>query len=192
MGTAQEPSIYDIEYYGLKISVKTLLETNNELFSSKTSPSVRNKLNSRNRLLKIFKDRPILELKRHIKNLNIEIKNYFFSEKRNNVRHKIIPGNCKSLWNAVNTAYDNGTTSLPECMTLGGVGVDVHERSDCFAKHFEQKVKTITENVTVTGQVYNGYRKVFAHEEMFMSINEVDKCIRYYVKVKGPNKFVDN
>ena len=94
------------------------------------------------------------------------------------MRHKIIPGNCKSLWNAVNAAYDNGTTSLPECMTLGGVGVDVHERSDCFTKHFEQKVKTITENVTVTGQVYNGYRKVFAHEEMFRSINEVDKCIR--------------
>ena len=136
-------------------SVVPLRETNNELFSSKISPSVRNKLNSRNRLLKIFKDRPTLELKRRIKNLNIEIRNYFFSEKRNNVRHKIIPGNCKSLWNAVNAAYDNGTTSLPECMTLGGVGVDVHERSDCFAKHFEQKVKTITENVTVTGQVYN-------------------------------------
>ena len=56
-------------------SVVPLRETNNELFSSKTSPSVRNKLNSRNRLLKIFKDRTTLELKRRIKNLNIEIKN---------------------------------------------------------------------------------------------------------------------
>ena len=44
-------------------------------------PFVKHKLNLRKRLLKNFRKRPTLDLKLRIKNLNIEIQNYFFSQK---------------------------------------------------------------------------------------------------------------
>ena len=60
------------------------------------------KRNLRKRLIKQFKRNPTLDLKARIKQLNVEIKCYFFSEKRSKVRRNIIPGNTKSLWRAVN------------------------------------------------------------------------------------------
>jgi hypothetical protein len=43
-----------------------------------------------------------------------EIKNHFVSIKRNNVRRGIIPGNIKTLWDAVNIAKDRNIEDLPE------------------------------------------------------------------------------
>ena len=76
--------------------------------------------NKENSVDKIQKQRPTLDLKKRIKNLNIEIKNHFRFQKRINIRRKIVPGNSKSLWKAVNEAYDNGASTLPDCMTLDG------------------------------------------------------------------------
>ena len=82
-----------------------------------------------------------------------EIKNHFQFKKRNNIRRLIIPGNLKSLWNAVNIAHDNGASALPDCMTLDGRPIGEHERSDCFADFFENKVKQITENTRIDPSV---------------------------------------
>ena len=115
-------------------------------------------------LLKFFKKRPTLDLQLRIKNLNFEIRTHYYSEKRNNIRCTIIPGNSKSLWNAVNSAHDNGTSSLPDYTTLGVSLLGVHERSECFASYFEQKVKKITESTIIDHQVYNGKRKLLAEQ----------------------------
>ena len=131
----------------------------NDDFNSKVCPFIKNKLNPRNRLLKVLKKRPSIDLKTRIKNLNIEIVTHFRSNKRNKIRNKIIPGSSKSLWNAVNSAHDTGTNSLPDCMKLGGVQVEGHERSEVFARFFENKVKEITDSTLVDQQVYNGRRK---------------------------------
>ena len=69
-------------------------------------------------------------------------------------------------------------------MTLGDVSLGVHEWSECFASYFEQKVKKITESTIIDHQVYSGKRKLFAGCEMFMSTQEVDKCIRS-IKLKN-------
>ena len=42
---------------------------------------------------------------------------------------------------------DVGTGSLPKSMTLGGVSVDVDERSDSFAHFFETKIRSIVDKV---------------------------------------------
>ena len=78
-----------------------------------------------------------LDLKHRIKNLNTEIKTYFYSEKRSKIRKNLIPGNSKSLWKAVSAAIDVGSVTLPHTMTLGNIKITEHERSDCFAKFFE-------------------------------------------------------
>ena len=49
---------------------------------------------------------------------------------------------------------DVGTGSLPRSMTLGGVGVDVHKRSDSFAYFFDTKIKSIIENVVIYPNMY--------------------------------------
>ena len=41
-----------------------------------------------------------------IKDLNKEIRKHFYIKRKENVRRKIIPGNSKSLWDAVKTAKD--------------------------------------------------------------------------------------
>ena len=43
-------------------------------------------LNLRQRLWKNFRKRPTLDLKLRIKHLNIEIGNYFYSQKQQNIR----------------------------------------------------------------------------------------------------------
>ena len=58
-----------------------------------------------------------MDLKNRIKGLNVEIRNYFYFEKRNNVRRKIISGNSKSLWSAVKSSKDIGANILPVNLT---------------------------------------------------------------------------
>ena len=165
-----------------------LSEFKGDVLVNKPCPVIKNKFNLRNRLLKIQKQRPTLDLKKRIKNLNIEIKNHFRFQKRNNIRRKIVPGNSKSLWKAVNEAYDNGASTLPDCMTLDGKVIGEHERSDCFANFFENKVKQITDETITDPSVYNGTRKIFAGNEMFMSLLEVEKCIKS-IKIKNCEGF---
>ena len=97
-----------------------------------------------------------MELKARIKNLNHEIKSYFYSEKRSNVRKNLKPGNSKSLWKAVNMAKDIGSSSIPCKLTLGHITIREHGRSEYFASFSEDKVESIIEQVQVEQDVFNG------------------------------------
>ena len=57
-----------------------LSEFKGELLVQKPCPIIKGKLNFRNRLLKIQKQRPTLDLKNRIKNLNVEIRGQIFSQ----------------------------------------------------------------------------------------------------------------
>ena len=127
---------------------------------TKQCPVIRRKLNLRNRLLKVLKKKPSLELKKRVKNLNVEIRSHFYSLKKSNVRRNIIPGNCKSLWDAVKTAKNGGVDCLPEKMTIGNVTVLGNERCNFFADYFESKVKAITDSTVVDPCVFIGDRKL--------------------------------
>ena len=63
----------------------------------------------------------------------------FFSQKQQNIRKQITPGNTKSLWNAVNASKDLGhlLTTLPNVMTLDGIFVSGNERNQCFIVHLK-------------------------------------------------------
>ena len=45
----------------------------------------------------------------------------------------MVPGNSKSLWDAVGASRDIGANLLPESMTLGNLDIGEHERSSRFA-----------------------------------------------------------
>ena len=94
------------------------------------------------------------------------------------VRKKLKPGNSKSLWDAVKTAKDIGTSTLPCSMTFGDVKIEEHERSDYFASFFDEKVKTITDRVKIDDLVYNASRKIDADNQMFMGPADVIECIK--------------
>jgi hypothetical protein len=176
----------DLENKLVKIvdSLVPISEFKGNHLALKPCPIIKRKLNLRNRLLKLLKNRPTLDLRSRIKNLNFEICSHFRSIKRNNVRRCIIPGNSKSLWDAVKMSMDSVINPLPDLLTLGGVPVGGHERSGCFATFFSEKVSSITNSTLVDPLVYNGEKKLAAGNLMFMSTNEVQKSIES-IKLKN-------
>ena len=69
-------------------------------------------------------------------------------------------------------------------MTLGGVQVSEHELPSSFAKFFANKVNVITNGVAVDPAVYNGKKKLDAGNHMFMTTNDVKKCLES-IKLKN-------
>ena len=82
-----------------------------------------------------LRQNPNEELKKRVKNLNIEIKNHFVMNKRNKVRKGIIPGNPKTLWKAVNIAKDINPNEIPLKMYKDGTLLDEYEISESFAEY---------------------------------------------------------
>ena len=67
-----------------------------------------------------MRQNPTDDLKKRVKNLNIEIKYYFNLNKRMRVRKGIIPGNSRSLWKAINIEKDINSNEIPRRMFEGG------------------------------------------------------------------------
>ena len=91
--------------------------------SQKPSPSIKRKINLRKRLLRSMENNFSNELRNRIKNLNVEIKNHFNSKKTCSVRRKIIPGNSKSLWDAVKLAKDVNNPKIPNHMLSNNIEI---------------------------------------------------------------------
>jgi hypothetical protein len=72
-------------------------------------------LNKRKRLIQKEKE------KEELANLNNYIKNFYYEERRQHVRQKIIPVNNKSLWDAVKIAKDIEPTPLLTTITKEGI-----------------------------------------------------------------------
>ena len=112
-----------------------------------------------------------------IKNLNIEIKNYFTFEKRKQVRRGILPGNSRTLWKAVNIAKNLNSNELPAKMYESGIEISNDNLPDVFAKFFDNKVKTIVNEMDVDFNVYNGKKLVNSLNANFMCEKDVLNAI---------------
>ncbi len=75
--------------------------------------------------------------------LNMEIRNHFNNRKRINVRKGILPGNSKSLWDAVKIANDKNINILPNILFKDSMEVDHSKLPDEFADYFDTKIKTL-------------------------------------------------
>ena len=126
--TTVQESWNDFETKLIKIvdSIVPITDFDGDKVADKPCPVIKRKFNIRKRLLKKLKRDPTVELKSRIKNLNAEIRSHFHSLKKKAIRQKIIPGNSKSLWNAVNMSKDIVSNCMPFHMTIANKPVDEH------------------------------------------------------------------
>ena len=156
--------------------------------SQEAPPLIKRKLNLRKNLLKKLKSNPSNVLRDRVKNLNVEIKQYYSNQKKNCVQRSIIPGNSKTLWKAVKVAKNISTSDYPNEMYLGDELINKIDLPNKFADHFENKVKKIVQDTQINPNVYNGKRKLIAPSEFFMSPDEISLAINS-LKIKNCEGF---
>ena len=103
--------------------------------------------------------------------------------KHNTIRRSLLPGNTKSLWNAVKLAKDINPNTIPEIMTENGIDITPCDLSDTFAQFFDKKVKSILETCSVNN-VYNGLQKINANELNFMTTQNIHDALMS-IKIKN-------
>ena len=140
-------------------------------------PSIRTKVNQRNRLIKRNKMNPSVELKSKIKTLDKVIKTFFHTAKCKKVRKNIVPGDNKSLWSAVKLAKNIPNDSIPKNLFCNNISVKEINQANCFAHHFFNKVDAIKNSLVINDQVYNGKNKLIVCDRFFMNQNDVKECI---------------
>jgi hypothetical protein len=151
--------------------------TNNHAKNSKCPSHIKKKLNKRKRLLQTQKNNPTSDRQQNIKILNKEIRYFFNSDKRKNVRRGIIPGNSGSLWCAVNIAKDVNNNNLPGVMFKSNEIINGDNLAEEFASYFNTKVLNISSETLPSDTVYNGKRKVVTEELNFMTELDIKECI---------------
>ena len=157
--------------------ITPLTEFTNCKVKIKLPNSIKHKMNIRKRLLKQRKRSPTNEIKQKLNFLNHEIKTFYFSQKRNEVRKNILPGNSRSLWSAVNMAKDIGSNEIPSNMYYSDKRIPDGEVANCFAAFFEEKVKKIVKSAIIDPTVYNGNTKMAAADGDFMMENDANTPI---------------
>ena len=108
-----------------------------------------------------------------LKSLNKEIKKYFYQLKGKSIHRGILPGNSKTLWDAVKLANDVNPQTLPNEMLVNNTKIAEDSLPEVFGKFFSQKVNSISNNLQVNPTVYNGKRKVITPNKFFMSSTDI-------------------
>ena len=71
------------------------------------------------------------------------------------MRKGILPGNTKSLWDAVKIAKDQNVSSIPKSMKLNGANIDYNKLPEKFGDFFTEKVRDIIASSTIDDTIYN-------------------------------------
>ena len=149
-----------------------------------TPRTIKNKINRRDRLLKKTIANNTPEKRSLLKSLNYEIKNYFKQIKSKKVRRSLVPGNSKSLWDAVKIASDVNVTGLPDTLYQNGIELPKDKIADAFGDFFVHKVKTIIENTIIDPLVHNGHQKIQTHTEFPLNESDIMECVKS-LKIKN-------
>jgi hypothetical protein len=123
-----------------------------------------------------------------IKDLNKEIKSFYLKIKSNSVRKGILPGNSKSLWDAVNKAKDTNTNPMPDVLFENNQKLNKIEHATAFANFFSNKVNSIINQTVIEPNVYNGKKKVNAENKFFMTSTDIKECLKS-IKTKNCEGF---
>ena len=143
------------------------------------------KMNRRNNLLKKRKVRDLTEAeKEEIKSINKSMKSFYYEERKQKVRRRIVPGNNKSLWDAVRIAKDIEPTPLPPTIIKDSVSYERKDAATAFAQFFEEKVKKLEKDLKVQYGVKNGRRILKSEEINFMTLERITECLNE-MKIKN-------
>ena len=163
---------------GIVDTIAPIVEFQNESVKNSHTPiHIKTKMNARKRLLKQFKNSPSERVYLRIKNLNAEIRTHLYSTKKQKIRKGIIPGNSKSLWDAVKISKDSDTNPLPHIMEIDGNQIEHDKLPDAFAHFFKNKVDKISDECKIEDDVYNGKNLCNAADKHFMLYDNVLECI---------------
>ena len=156
-----------------------LMPFQNNVTTKSITPNkyIKNKINIRKRLIKNLKSNASNNLRDRIRHLNVEIKHHFLNLKINPIKRHIIPGNSRSLWNAVRQSKNLDIPKLPDKMYLGDELIDNDKIPDKFADFFAEKVDSIVRDSVISPNVYNGKRKLNVQSENFMTPENVVKAV---------------
>ena len=149
--------------------------TNSKQIKSKPPKHIKHKLNRRNNLLKKIKTNPndSLTARTELKILNKEIKKFFYTSKAASVRRGILPGNSKSLWEAVRISQDVNSTFMPDVMLENQTKIPQESLPSVFGNFFLNKVNSITNDLQINNNIYNGSRKITTENKNFMSGSDI-------------------
>ena len=147
---------------------------------------IKSKINKRNNLKKKIKHNHVNQqvLQQNLKSLNKEIKNFFYQNKTKSVRRGILPGNSKTLWDAVRVAKDLNSSPLPEILFNNNTEILYNNQAEAFGHFFSDKVTKITRSTILNPEVYNGVPKINCNNDFFMSRSEVETCLKS-IKLKN-------
>ena len=161
------------------------IEEVENIIKTNTSPIIRKKTNRRNNLLKKRKWKDLSEdEKDELKNINKLIRNFYYEERKQRIRRRIVPGNNKSLWNAVKIAKDVEPTPLPSIIIKNLIEYGRNDAPTAFAQFFKEKVKNLEEKLKIKDDVPNGRRLVNSEEVNFMTPEKVTECLKE-MKIKN-------
>ena len=76
------------------------------------------------------------------------------------MRRGILPGNSKSLWDAVKIAKNKGVEVIPQVLYLNQQEIKKENSQDVFASFFDNKIRAIINSSNINEEVYNGKRKL--------------------------------
>ena len=145
----------------------------------KVSKTLKSKLNRRSHLLKKRKHHMQQEHEKdELKALNKYIRSYYYDERKTHVRRKIIPGNNKSLWDAVKIAKDIEPTPLPAMLTRDGISYGREAASAAFSEYFKTKITILEEGLTIDEEVWNGEKIINSESVNFMTPERVEECLK--------------
>ena len=155
-----------------------------------TPPHIKNKMNKRSRLLKKFNANPttLTRNRNEIKLLNKEIKHFFHNKKGKEIRRGIMPGNSKTLWDAVKKAKDCNIDTIPDSLTLNNVPIAQANHAQAFANFFSNKVNSIVTQSVIDDNVYNGKKLFDCPSSPFMSNDNILECLKD-IKIKNCEGF---
>jgi hypothetical protein len=94
------------------------------------------------------------------------------------IRREIIPGNNKSLWDAVKIAKDIKPTPLPPILTRNGTSYDRMAAPTAFSEYFKSKISVIEESMTIDEDMWNGKKIINSDCFNFMTPERVEDCLK--------------
>ena len=152
--------------------------------STNPTRKIKSKVSLRKRLLKNYKSNPNQVTKDRIRNLNVEIKQFYTNQKKYYIQRSILPNNSKSLWKAVKIAKNVNIEKLPKEMHNNTVPINDSDLPNAFAEFFMTKTTNIVNDTITDDNVYNGKRKINVENHDFMLQSDVLKAVNS-LKIKN-------
>ena len=80
----------------------------------------------------------------------------------------------------LNLAKDLNHDLMPPRMYNNGVEIIEKDLPECFADHFEGKIKNLVSNARIDPNVYNGFRKMEVADENFMTSINILRAVKIH------------